>query len=554
MGIIGQRPGRLLLGPIVGHTDEVSARIWMRGSGDLSRFRLRVKKVGIVPFVATSHEFGTAIAIINQLVPDRQYRYQILYGNRVVQGSSGSFRTFPPASSFADISFVVISCSDQEDIGGWWELDKHIKSNRPRFVIMMGDQVYLDSNSKTKDVWTSHKRSSPKIRRSAIVEKYMEAWSREPVQSIMANNPIYMMWDDHDVRDGWGSFAPDSPTLSLRYPRGKKIFEEYNAYFEDARDVCWHFQHCHNAPIGVDTTLRPRSKDSQAISSSPAGGTRDAMPFVFRCGRTAVLMIDSRGARDLWREIDPVLGSSQWTFIDQVIASLDPGIDALAIMTPVPIVGMDPNGLTNTLVGYRTDDVKAFEVGNDKELDRISSTKGDEVDLIIAGWSTFKRSRLGISSNIGDFRLQDIDDVRDQWSHRQSQEEQIRLVHLAFDAQKSGREIVGPRGVIFIGGDWHSGGLYSIRGGRDTADIQCLVSSGIGKSNDENLPIIGTVVDESVRVDDDISAELMQFINQYNFGLVEIIVTGTEPVITPTVVFKGESYALGISADIAVLI
>ena len=47
----------------------------------------------------------------------------------------------------------------------------------------------------------------------------------------MANVPIYMMWDDHDIRDGFGSLASDSETLVQKYPRGKDIFDKCITFF-----------------------------------------------------------------------------------------------------------------------------------------------------------------------------------------------------------------------------------------------------------------------------------------------------------------------------------
>lgn len=40
------------------------------------------------------------------------------------------------------------------------------------------------------------------------------------------------------------------------------------------------------------------------------------MPFVFRCGRLVVLVLDARGDRDVFRKDYPILGTEQWGFID----------------------------------------------------------------------------------------------------------------------------------------------------------------------------------------------------------------------------------------------
>ena len=56
---------------------------------------------------------------------------------------------------------------------------------------------------------------------------------------------------------------------------------------------------------------------------------RLGMPFVFRCGRLMLLVLDSRGERDVFRKDFPILGERQWQFIDDVFAHLPPDVDAL---------------------------------------------------------------------------------------------------------------------------------------------------------------------------------------------------------------------------------
>jgi hypothetical protein len=103
-----------------------------------------------------------------------------------------------------------------------------------------------------------------------------------------------MVWDDHDIRDGWGSSAADSPTLLAKHPRGDAIFRKSTAFFEDARDVYWHFQACHN-PTHV-----PGEAPPNIVNLPPLPGERRAMPFAFRCGRLVVLVLDA-AARDVFR-------------------------------------------------------------------------------------------------------------------------------------------------------------------------------------------------------------------------------------------------------------
>ena len=171
-----------------------------------------------------------------------------------------------------------------------------------------------------------------------------------------------MMWDDHDIRDGWGSAPSDSETLVARFPRGRAIFEKCKAYYEDCRDAYWHFQGCHNPrpSDGVDPAL------PNYVDGPPPSSARYAMPYAFRCGRLVVLMLDSRGERDVFREELPILGFKQWEFIERVFARLPADVEALAVVTPTPLASLDPEGQTLKLMGNRTDDVEAFKRGDEK--------------------------------------------------------------------------------------------------------------------------------------------------------------------------------------------
>src|SRR5687767_7339385 len=96
---------RLILGPIVGHTDDTTTRVWIQVKGDPARYSLRVAGRGVFPFVGTEGteiEFGTGIALADGLRPDRKYRYSVLCNGHFVSGGSGSFRTMPRPGSMSD--------------------------------------------------------------------------------------------------------------------------------------------------------------------------------------------------------------------------------------------------------------------------------------------------------------------------------------------------------------------------------------------------------------------------------------------------------------------
>lgn len=531
-------PRRLRLGPIVGHTDESSSRVWIRAFDVPEAYTLRVAGRGTFPFVCTSAEFGTAVALAEGLRPDWTYRYEVLRAGRLVHGSGGTIRTMPLPGSMSEATFMVYSCSSQTEIGLWERMAAHIEKARPHFLLAIGDQVYLDAEGREPDVWKTWRDGPSDRRRAAMADKYQENWERSAVRRVFANTPTYMMWDDHEIRDGWGSIAPDSPTLAARHPGAAWISQRYNAYFEDARDVYWHFQQVHN-PAALGHRTEP-----------PAPGVRQAMPYHFACGRIGVLMLDGRGARDPWRDDGtPILGQEQWRYVDETLAALPAQIDLLVIVTPGPVVATSPSGAQQHLVGHRDDDVQLFKHGDLEGLRRLQDTSGESADIVAAAAGAWARTNLGYPARWSNFRLSDIDDARDQWCHAASRPEQERLLRAAARARATNRPAHAPRAVLFVGGDLHVGGIFDVEVDSPRLATQCLVASGIGKQpdRDDRQWVLGAVVDEAFDVAPGIRARLRGAIPDFNFGQVSVIpAAGGTPLVQPSLVHQGEGYAAGL--------
>lgn len=529
---------RLRLGPIVGHTDETSTRIWIQVFDDPANYRLRVYDAGLFDFVSTEGpalEFGTAIATATGLVPDHRYRYSVVRLGRVISGTRASFRTMPDRGSMGTLLFTVVSCSKHSTDGAWNELARFVKEAKPHFIVMMGDQVYVDEDK--PNVFDDHFHSAPGARRKALVEKYVLTWGREVVRDVMANVPTYMVWDDHDIRDGWGSVASDSPTLLARYPRGKEIFQKHNAFFEDCRDAYWHFQACHN-PLFIAGETPPN-----VVEGPPLPGERRAMPFAFRCGRLVVLVLDSRGARDVFRKEFPILGEAQWHYVADVVASLDQDVEALAIVTPTPIASMDPEGQVQKLFVDRTDDVVMFRRGNPEGVLELKSGGASELPLTIANAHL---SRLtGVPLNLGTYKLSQLDEARDQWSHKFSRGEQLALLRQSAAAVLTNALPGAPRGLIFLSGDIHVGCIFDIRSLAPPFAATSLTASGIS-AQEEELVVVGTFVDEKVPLGGGFVSTLREVVREFNFGVVQVVPTGHGAQITPALAHEGTAWSVGL--------
>jgi hypothetical protein len=139
---------RLKLGPVVGHTDDTSARVWIQARDHPGQYKLRVQGAGRFDFVSTEGqpEFGTGIAIADGLRPDHVYGYTVLRRGRLVVGARGTFRTMPSPGSPASLLFCVVSCNQTRNDGVWELFAAFVEKARPHFVLTMGDQVYMDEN------------------------------------------------------------------------------------------------------------------------------------------------------------------------------------------------------------------------------------------------------------------------------------------------------------------------------------------------------------------------------------------------------------------------
>jgi hypothetical protein len=443
--------------------------------------------------------------------------------------------------------FNAISCNGATKLGAWQQFADHVEKARPSFIVMMGDQVYLDEDP--PDIFEQHFNSDRATRRRAMAEKYRFNWVREPVARLLANTPCYMVWDDHDIRDGWGSLASDSPTMAAKHARGAEIFRKCSVFFEDARDVYWHFQGCRNPRPGdhLDALNQPDPAFPNYVDGPLPGGQRIGMPFVFRCGRLMVMVLDSRGARDVFRAEKPILGTTQWTFVEQVLARVPADVEALAVVTATPIASQDPDGQTQRLMGGRTDDVEAFRRGDEQTLFHPPSKDSKPVGIAKAIVSAKIERLVGRNPNLGDFQINNLDEARDQWSHRFARPEQRALMQKAFAARLANRPPnARGRELIFLAGDIHIGCTFEISATRPVkAKAASLVSSGISQIEDRQ-PFVGVYVDQAFAVAPGIRSELKTVVNQFNFGVITVVPTGHGAQIQSALAHEGNGFAFAL--------
>lgn len=260
---------------------------------------------------------------------------------------------------------------DKEQL--WHERRIHDKGlQRFHLMLMGGDQIYFDSiwedivRLRAWVSWPREKQLKFKVSKSLEQEieayylgLYKERWlprDRKPWSSMltldastaMASIPTIMMWDDHDIFDGWGSFSCEMQQCDL-----------FRVMFHNARKAFWVFQMQHSlidlpeledvTPEGFsvqDPMLRPISW-SQVLTNDPlALPLLDAQPgfsSAYSIGPVSIVAADLRTERSRTQ----VMGNDTWEQIKHWIGALSTGergrqpntsSQHLLFMSSVPVV------------------------------------------------------------------------------------------------------------------------------------------------------------------------------------------------------------------------
>ena len=220
-------------------------------------------------------------------------------------------------------------------------LDQH-KAKPFSILIMGGDQVYADeiwSKVSELEEW-SRLKMTEKLKRKAtkpmiknlndFYEKlYLKKWSDIQMSLCLATIPTIMMWDDHDIFDGWGSY----PSELLNCDVYQNIFEVAKKYFE---------------------IFQIRTVKNETLFNKD----KSHFSFALKFRNYDILALDNRTQRSIYQ----VMGNNQWkelnTYLDTNIASSN-----LLILSAVPVVYRDFS-LTENLVDFTswqeelTDDLK----------------------------------------------------------------------------------------------------------------------------------------------------------------------------------------------------
>ncbi len=316
----------LILGPIVGHVTRTSARIWAHtdqpAQGDSAvRCEVFLDSQGMRPIpgspfpIETSPETGlTGVCEIPLPEPDRRYYYRLIHEDRKLHDDFHTFMTLPGEDSDR-LVFAMTSCHQpfkfKQPRGTvmWRALWAELIREQAKFLLLVGDQVYADEAGEAWQRSLALAENDPACasKRLEIYRSlYPLYWGFPDVRKAMANIPQYMIWDDHEITNGWGS-------------KPEHACSTHQAVFQAARKAYMEFQHSHN----------PQN------SSDPS-----ALHYGFHVGRAAFLILDLRGHRQAWNR--QLLGRAQRDWIARFIQDECNRSQLLFVVSSVPMFHLAP--------------------------------------------------------------------------------------------------------------------------------------------------------------------------------------------------------------------
>lgn len=193
---------------------------------------------------------------------------------------TASFRLLP---TDRPVRVGVISCNGVHKVSRadryamWERLAEVVDAGEVDLLLHVGDQIYADALKETHEVCAA--TGDVDELASAYREWTLNTWRAPQVARVLGACPSMMMWDDHDIYDGWGSNDDDrEPDAQTFYAAAKRVFRE--------------FQAVHNPP-----TIDP-----------------DSFATGFVHNGLGVLMVDVRTHRDYSR--GTIVGDDQWAAID----------------------------------------------------------------------------------------------------------------------------------------------------------------------------------------------------------------------------------------------
>ena len=304
---------------VLGDVTDRSVRVWVRQPSGSAEAVLSVAGAEITrQLIRTEPErdhVGAAVLEAGNSRPGTSFELHV--GGQALHG-----RFAPAPGEPASFRFAFGSCHQPftEPMEGG-RLDKHpgaaiyprihrlLQERGTSFAMWLGDQVYSDAISNLSVRETMSR--DPSVTDQDLVEAYRHLYrgyfNESGYRAMAEALPAYLMWDDHDIYDGWGSLIDHTEFDERVYRAARRAFVEYQQ-------------------------LR-----------NPGGSLDARVPFgySFWFGDVGFHVPDLRGERDF--EAGRVMGDEGWARLDAFLAeAAERDVRTVFLGASVPVVHASP--------------------------------------------------------------------------------------------------------------------------------------------------------------------------------------------------------------------
>ncbi len=308
---------------VLGDLTDQSVRVWLREPAGEASAVLQVdgEEAAAAQVSTEAARDWVGAAVLDAGSSRAGDKFTVRAGGQVLTG-----RFAPAPNAPASFTFAFGSCHQPftEPMDGG-RLDKHpgaliypriqrlLSGRGAAFAMWLGDQVYSDAISNLSVRETMAK--DPSVTDEDLLEAYRHLYrgyfNESGHRALAEAVPAYLMWDDHDIYDGWGSLIDRSKFDERVYHAARRAYVEY--------------QHLRNP-----------------------GGSLDGTPpfgYSFWVGNVGFHVPDLRGERDF--DSRQVMGKEGWARLDAFLeeaAARD--VPTVFIGASVPVVHASPALMT----------------------------------------------------------------------------------------------------------------------------------------------------------------------------------------------------------------
>ena len=211
-----------------------------------------------------------------------------------------------------------------------WSHMARLHAEHPYNILLMGgDQIYADEiwekcpaiKRWVETPFDTRKRRQFSAAMDAQVDRfyfnlYCDRWHQPEVEGMLSSVPTVMMWDDHEIFDGWGSYNQEIQTCPV-----------YQGIFRIARSHFAVFQQ----------QIDPRVSEHHPSKLAAQNG----FTLSFHLGDYATISIDARSERTQAQVLASNTWDAIWAWTDQLRPADCGGPKHLLLVIAIPVLHVD---------------------------------------------------------------------------------------------------------------------------------------------------------------------------------------------------------------------